>query len=73
MSDQKTPSKALRETVIQNTAIDDNHAPTSISLFIVSVLAMDDNLDSAQAALTQKLSRLAGATCPSNNAQPQRQ
>lgn len=38
MSDQKTPSKALRETAIQNTIIDDNHAATSISLFIVPAL-----------------------------------
>lgn len=60
MSDQKTPSKALWETVIQNTTLDDNHAPASASLFIVPVPARDDNLDSAQAALTHARGLTAG-------------
>lgn len=60
MSDQKTPSKALWETVIQNSTIDDNHAPTIISLFIVPVPATDDNLDSAQEALTHARALTAG-------------
>lgn len=60
MSDEKTPSKALGETVTQNATIDDNHASTSISLFIVSVPATDDNLDSAQAALTHTRALTAG-------------
>lgn len=69
MSDQKTPLKALWETVTPNTTIDANHAPSCIiSLFIVPAPAMDDSLDSAQAfshtrALTAGRSYLSKQQC----------